>query len=348
MGHNNLPIYLNMSLYKINSQCISINNSLKLSRINALFSILLLFGILITQGLAQTIPDTVKQDTIKNNKTQAKKDYELGEEMIKGVASFKISDQRIYLVPMFDFFAPINKIMKQDEYIFDGKLAMEISSQTLPNPILRSGFLRVPLKRDFLYRDVLLFIPKFENRVANWELVISNSLGQTVRQIADNGAPPPVISWDGRTDDNEVVATGEIYTFTFNAYDALGNQTRILGQPRKIAGIVYEENHATIININGDEVFIHGTDQLNDSLALSRIDEAANVIKERFKSSKSSIKEIVIYVYTDNEELSLKQCNILKNEFSKRLVLSSDTLKVASKFFLGLKPKYSKIEIQIH
>ena len=348
MGHNNLPIYPDMSLYQIILQRISIKNWLKLSRVNAICLILFLFGILIFQGLAQTLPDTVKQDTIKNNKPPAKKDYELGEEMIKGEASFKISDQRIYLVPMFDFFAPINEIMKPDEYIFDEKLAMEISSQTLPNPILRSGYLRVPLKRDFLYGDVLLFIPKFENRVANWELVISNSLGQTVRRIADNGNPSPVIAWDGRTDGNEVIATGEIYTFTFNAYDALGNQTRILGQPRKISGIVYEEDDATIININGDEVFIHGTEQLNDSLALSRIDEAANIIKERFKSKKSSNKEIVIYVYTDNEELSLKQCNILKNEFSKRLVLSQDSLKVAPKFFLGLKPKYSKIEIQIH
>ena len=297
---------------------------------------------------AQTMIDTIKKDTIRNMKSQEKKDYELGEEKITGEAFFKISDPKIYFAPMFDFFGPVNELLKSDEYIFDEKLALEINSQTLPTPILRSSYLRVPLKREFLYGDVLIFLPKFENSVESWELVISNSLGETVRRIAHKGDPPPIISWDGRTDTKEMVETGEIYTFTFNVYDALGNQTRIFGKPQKISGIVYEEKGATIITIAGDEVFIRGTEQFNESLALSRIAEATNIIKERSKSKKFSGKEITIYIYTENEELSLKQCNILKDEFSKRIVLPQGILKVAPRFFLGLKPKYSKIEIHIH
>ena len=327
------------------------NKKLKFSRLDTLHFRLILLPFLIALCSflpAQKLLDTIKKDTIQNVKPQGKKNYELGEEMITGKASFKISEPKIYFIPMLDFFGPINELLKSDEFIFDEKLAFEIDSRTLPTPILRSSYLRIPLKGGFLYGDVLIFLPEFEKSVASWELVISNSLGETVRRIAQTGDPPPIISWDGRTETKEMLVTGEIYTFTFNTYDALGNQTRIFGKPQKISGIVYEENGKTIINIAGDEVFIRGTDQLNESLAFSRIAEATNIIKERFKSKKTPVKEVIIYVYTEKEELSLKQCNILKDEFNKRIILPQEALKVIPRFIPGLKPKYSKIEIIIH
>lgn len=332
MGNNNFSLYI--ALRRVGRKA------------KALPYILFSLYFLISMVAAQSKPDTLKKDTTLT-KPQEKKEYELGEEVITGAATFKITDSKIYFPPMIDPLGPVNELLKSDEYIFDEKLASEINSKTIPLQILRSSFLRVPLRREFFYGDVLLFIPKFEKSVASWELVISNSLGETVRRITRKGNPPPIISWDGRTDSKDMVITGEIYTFTFNAYDALGNQTRIPGKPQKISGIVYEEKGETIITIAGDEIFQRGSEQFTLQ-AESRIVEATNVIKERFKSRKSGGKEIVIYVYSENEELSLKRCNILSNEFSKRMVLPSERLKVAPRFIPGLQPKFSKVEIRIH
>jgi hypothetical protein len=134
--------------------------------------------------------------------------------------------------------------------------------------------------------------------------------------------------------------TGEVYNFTFYAYDALGNQTRITGKPQRVSGIVYQDKDEWIITIAGEVIFKRGSSEFTDFAKL-RIDEVANIVKEKFK------KEVVIYVYTETETLSRARCNILQKEILSRIVLPKEALAVAPRFILGLQPKYSKIEIHI-
>jgi flagellar motor protein MotB len=266
--------------------------------------------------------------------------HEIGEEVISGQSQMTIDDAKIYTTPLIDPFEPLQDLLKSNKYVFDEKLYDDIDRLTIPNQFLHSSYLRIPVEREIITGDVLVFLPKFETSVANWELVVTNSLGETVRRVSKRGNPPALISWDGKTDTGEMLITGEVYNFTFYAYDALGNQTRINGKPQRISGIVYPDKDEWIITIAGEIIFRRGSSEYTDE-AKVRVDEAANIVKEKFK------KQVVIYVYTENEPLSQARCNILQREISSRIVLPKEALAVVPRFIPGLQPKYSKIEIHI-
>jgi len=275
-----------------------------------------------------------------NNGDSLRQKHQISEEVISGQAQITIEDTKLYATPLIDPFQPLNDFLKSDKYIFDEKLYADIDRLTIPNQFLHSSYLRVPVEREIITGDVLVFLPKFETNVASWELVVTNSLGETVRRIARKGNPPAIINWDGRTETGEMMITGEVYNFTFYAYDALGNQTRINGKPQRVSGILYQEKGEWIITIAGEVIFRRGTAEYLDG-AQARLSEAANIIKEKFK------KEIIIYVYTENEALSQARVNILQKEFLNRIVLPKEALAIVPRFIPGLQPKYSKIEIHI-
>ncbi|MEO0093140.1 MAG: hypothetical protein ABIK67_02640, partial [candidate division WOR-3 bacterium] len=262
------------------------------------------------------------------------------EEVISGQTQVFIEDTKIYSTPLIDPFEPLADFLKSDKYIFDEKLYDDIDKLTIPNQFLRSSYLRVPVESEIISGDVLVFLPKFETNVASWELVVTNSLGETVRRVSRKGNPPALITWDGRTETGEMMITGEVYNFTFYAYDALGNQTRIMGKPQHISGILYQDKGEWIITLAGEAIFRRSTADLTLD-AKMRLDEASNIIKEKFK------KEIIIYVYTENEPLSQARCQILQKEFLSRMVIPKEMFAVVPRFIPGLAPKYSKIEIHI-
>lgn len=266
--------------------------------------------------------------------------HSLGQELITAESEFKIEDLKISAPPQLDPFGPIQDLLAPGSYVFDEALYSALDSATIPHRFVHSSFLRVPLEKDFIYGDIMVFLPSFDKRVATWELVISNSLGEAVRRISRRGQPPAAMTWDGRTDSGDLIATGDIYSFTFNAYDAQGNQTRIPGQPQRVNALVTRQDNEWVVAIAADQIFDQGSALLGDNAA-RRLDEAANVIKERFK------KEVVVYVYTEQERLSGDRCRIISLELARRLVLPPEALKVAPRFIPGLSPKYSKIEIRV-
>ncbi len=264
----------------------------------------------------------------------------LGEEVITGQVRIRIDDPKSYFTPQIDPFTPVSDLLTPESYVFDDALYRSVDSMTIPAQFMRSSYLRVPITRNFIYGDIMVFLPSFESRVAVWELVVSNSLGEAVRQVKRKGQPPSIISWDGRTDDGEAIVTGEMYSFTFNAYDAQGNQTRIPGDPQRITGMVYEDETEWVVSIAADQIFTPGSIYLCEDAA-PRIDEAVNIVKERYT------KEVVVYVYTEQEKLSTERCAVIKEAISSRIVLPEGALKIAPRFIPGLQPKYSKIEIHI-
>lgn len=264
----------------------------------------------------------------------------LGEEVITGQSEVKIADIKTYFAPQIDPFAPINDLLAPETYVLDEALYRSVDSMTVPQHFAHSSFLRVPVERDFIYGDIMLFLPSFEGRVASWELVVANSLGETVRRVTRKGQPPAVITWDGKGEKGEAVSPGEMYSFTFNAYDARGNQTRIPGTPQRINAMVYQSDDEWVIAIAAQSLFADGSSQLAEEAA-GRLDEAVNIIKERFK------KEVVVYVYTEQEKLSADRCRAIQAEIARRIVLPREALKVAPRFIPGLQPKLSKVEIHI-
>lgn len=296
---------------------------------------ILLITILLSQPTRTPPQPPGTADTTQRNDT-----HTLGEELITGEAEIRIEEQKPYVPPQIDPFSPINDLLVPGSYVFDDALIRTIDSMTIPSHFIRSSTLRVPVERDFIYGDIVVFLPTFEKRVATWELVISNSLGETVRRVSRRGQPPAMITWDGRNEDGELIPIGDIYTFTFNAYDAHGNQTRIPGDPQRVSAVVTQQGEEWIIAMAADLLFNEGSAVLNEQ-APPRIDEAANIIKEHYH------REVVIYVYSEQERLLSDRCRVIQTEFSRRLIVPQEALKVAPRFVPGLVPKHSRIEIHI-
>uniref|UniRef100_A0A7C4GGY3 FlgD/Vpr Ig-like domain-containing protein n=1 Tax=candidate division WOR-3 bacterium TaxID=2052148 RepID=A0A7C4GGY3_UNCW3 len=267
-------------------------------------------------------------------------EHQLGEELVTGQAEVKIQDIKPFFTPQLDPFTPINDLLAPGTYVFDDALFRTVDSATVPYHFIRSSYLRVPVERSFIYSDIMVFLPTFEKRVATWELVVSNSLGETVRRVTRKGQPPAVISWDGRTESGELIAAGDIYSFTFNAYDAQGNQTRIPGSPQRIAALATKLDNEWIVSIAADQIFEADRAAVSAEAA-PRLDEAANIIKEHFR------KEVVVYVYSEQERLSNDRCAALRAEIVRRVVLPADAIKVAPRFIPGLQPKHSRVEIHV-
>ena len=286
-------------------------------------------------GPAVARPESTTVQASKNGDQHA-----IGEEVIKGETEVKIEDMKPFSPPQIDPFSPVNELLAPESYVLDDALYHSLDSMTIPQYFAHSSYLRIPTERNFIYGDMMVFLPAFEQRVANWDLEVSNSLGETVRRIARKGQPPAIITWDGKTDAGEPIDPGEVYSFTFNAYDAQGNQTRIPGTPQRVNGVVQEVGDEWVVAIAADQIFTEGGAQLLQQAA-PRLDEAANVVKERFK------KQVVVYVYTEQERLSAERCRVVEVELGSRVVLPAGALSVVPRFVPGLQPKFSKIEIRI-
>lgn len=307
---------------------------------------LLLLTLVIQQPLAPAPADTVRPtpaaaDTARPKPAASGDVHGLGEEVITGAAEVKIIDTKPWFPPQVDPFSAVSAMLSPDDYVLDEALYRSVDSMTIPQHSTHSSYLRVPVERDFIYGDLMVFMPAFETRVATWELVVSNSLGETVRRVSRKGHPPAVMTWDGKTDDGDAITVGEVYGFVFNAYDAQGNQTRIPGTPQRINAISYPFENEWVVAVAADNIFKDGTAQLTDKAA-ARIDEAANIVKEKYK------KEVVVYVYTEQEKLSTDRCRVMQEEVARRVVLPQGALKVAPRFILGLQPKFSKVEFRIN
>jgi hypothetical protein len=305
---------------------------------------LLIAALLFAQPLApgQPKPESAaaRPDTTAAHPATGSDQHAIGEEVIKGETEVKIEDMKPYSPPQIDPFSPVNAMLAPETFVLDDALYHSVDSMTIPQYFAHSSYLRIPTERNFIYGDMMVFLPAFEQRVTNWDLEVSNSLGETVRRIAHKGQPPAVIPWDGKTDAGDPIAPGEVYSFTFNAYDAEGNQTRIPGTPQRVNGMVQQVGEEWVVSIAADQIFSEDGTQLLEQAA-PRLDEAANVIKEKYQ------KDVVAYVYTEQEQLSAERCRVIDAELSRRIVLPEGTLKVVPRFVPGLQPKLSKIEIHV-
>ena len=271
---------------------------------------------------------------------ETKGEHDIGEEIIKGKAELRIDDQKIHLFPEFKALTPLDSMVSEERYLFDKTLYSIIDELNTPILNLHSEYLRTPVAGRFMYGSIALFIPKFEETVSAWELVITDANGATVRRFVDRGLPPTSISWDGRTDNGTMCNMGQVYNYVFTAFDVLGNPTRIIGRPYTFNGIVYDEKNTKVIAVSNQVLFSPDQPALLTE-ASGYFDEIANLIKENFKN------EVVVYSYSADESIARLRGDKAMNEILSRTVLPQGSIKTAPRFIPGMNPKFSKIEIII-
>ncbi len=304
-----------------------------------LYLLLFIFILPLYPQTADTLKKESPSDTGK--KGEGKRPYEIGEEVIKGERPYLITEKKLFALPGFNPFRLIEEKLKSSSYIYDEKLYYTIDSLTIPSLFIASNYLRVPVRKRFIYGDVLILFPYFEKTVASWRLVIFDSYGEEVKRIEKEGMPPATIIWDGKKDNGEMIVPGELYSFTFFAYDAIGNETKITGEPLKISGLFYEDKGKKVVSIAAREIFQEWSEKLTP-YAKEILDEAANLVKENLK------KEIGVFIYSHKEEILSTWAEILERELKRRIILPKGTFSILPRFLPGFAPKYSKIDILVH
>ena len=287
-----------------------------------------------TGNRASTPSDTevpVNEDTT-GGAVAAPGSNNLGTVSVTGVERLRADDLKPVVNPKIDPYQPITAVLKLENYVYDDQLYKTIDSIAIPSLYLHSSYIRTPVVERLVRGDVLVFLPRFEKNVATWELIVSNSNGETVRRIRQKGNPPNIISWDGRDDNGQVVNVGETYDFTFYAYDAIGNQTRIPGRPQRVFGMLYKDGSEWIVGhrrrrdlrVAGDQGPAHGR-----SLARRGRQYRQGEVQERGGRLR---------LHRPRGPLS-RALQIMVQELQRRALLPKDAIQSAARFTPGLQPK---------
>jgi len=279
-------------------------------------------------------PDTSQQST---------QPYDMGAEVVKVLQQMKIEEPKPKFFPTVDPYDPINTALRTDKYVYDERLYDNIDSSGGPEFTLASGYFRRPVVERFGTLPMPVNSPDFGGKVADWDLVISNSAGENVRRISGAGNPPQIINWDGTDDRGTMLATGETYSFTFYSTDAAGHQVRVPGQPQRISGLLYQDRSADdwVTTMACDEVFVPGGTFFTDN-APDWFDAIGNVINEKFHS------QVNIYVYSEKQSLAQDRTDLLLAQLRQRVLLPGDAVKAVPVTLSESDARLSRIEIQIY
>jgi uncharacterized repeat protein (TIGR01451 family) len=111
------------------------------------------------------------------------------------------------------------------------------------------------------------------DEVTEWKVLVFNSDDTTIRTLLGNGPPPESVSWDGLTDQGQIVGGGEILQYQVVMEFTDGSRT---ASARRLFGV----NKTSIVSLNlTGGAFKTGSDELSDE-AKNVLNEAADALKE--------------------------------------------------------------------
>jgi len=262
------------------------------------------------------------------------KPYEIGEEVITGEKKMIINEMKILKIPPIDPFSLIGEKFSQKDIELNNEVFNYLDSNFLPLFLLNFPYLRIPIKKELLKENLIIFLPDIQKGAKNWSLNIYSQDGKIVKKIAQDGEPPKAIYWDLKTDDNNYLNVGELYYGIFLVSDFLGNETKILIPHFSFDGIIYNERDKKVILINTQKIF---TQEQEEGKTI--IEEIANLIK------KEMPKEVIINLYRKDERNLLTEIKILEEEIRRRVPLDKEKLKSFPHFQRNIFEKIDKIEI---
>jgi len=78
------------------------------------------------------------------------------------------------------------------------------------------------------------FYAEDRNNVGGWQFVVWDGNKQIFFNTSGKGEPPLSYIWDGKSNKGDYVETGEIYYYSFSAYDTLGNKAKTKPQSQVV------------------------------------------------------------------------------------------------------------------
>jgi hypothetical protein len=205
--------------------------------------------------------------------------------------------------------------------------------------ILASTQIFSPGRRSIPSGEVVRFALKCDQKIANWELRVVDSMAKEIAVFNGKGQPPEYISMKTTKDNGEVqFKVGEPYSSVLILTDYQGNQHHFLGKAFSFETLMYEVKEGKVISLSLKSLF-ERDETILTSEGKGRLVEVASVIKRDLHHP------IELKMLTHDQSSGEQQMKELSRYLTKQLILPEDA--IDTKLIVVKEAIYPSIDISI-
>ena len=239
---------------------------------------------------------------------------EISKEVIKGKYLGKIEEKKPPTELKYDIFEVVEPYGIEGSNIYDAELQVHSEISSTPLPILASNQIRKPWLANILTLPIKISNISVEKDVKQWELVVTDALGQVFRTFAGMGNPPEVIEWDGKDSKDNMIDPGRNYSYYLRAIDKENESSFQLGKKVKVPALYWKEEFNSVVRLDGRIVFEKNSATISEA-GKDLLEEAADYVR------KDIDKRLRVIVYSQNENLAMERTKKIANFLLDRIIL---------------------------
>ncbi|MEJ2307203.1 MAG: hypothetical protein P8Y30_06635, partial [candidate division WOR-3 bacterium] len=239
---------------------------------------------------------------------------EISKEVIKGKYLGKIEEKKPPTELKYDIFEVVEPYGIEGSNIYDAELQVHSEISSTPLPILASNQIRKPWLANILTLPIKISNISVEKDVKQWELVVTDALGQVFRTFAGMGNPPEVIEWDGKDSKDNMIDPGRNYSYYLRVIDKENESSFQLGKKVKVPALYWKEEFNSVVRLDGRIVFEKNSATISEA-GKDLLEEAADYVR------KDIDKRLRVIVYSQNENLAMERTKKIANFLLDRIIL---------------------------
>lgn len=239
---------------------------------------------------------------------------EISKEVIKGKYLGKIEEKKPPTELKYDIFEVVEPYGIEGSNIYDMELQVHSEISSTPLPILASNQIRKPWLANILTLPIKISNISVEKDVKQWELVITDALGEVFRTFSGMGNPPEVIEWDGKDSKGNMIDPGRNYSYYLRVIDKENKSSFQLGKKVRVPALYWKEEFNSVVRLDGRIVFEKNSASISES-GKDLLEEAADYVR------KDIDKRLRVIVYSQNENLAMERTKKIANFLLDRIIL---------------------------
>jgi outer membrane protein OmpA-like peptidoglycan-associated protein len=239
---------------------------------------------------------------------------EISKEIIKGKYLGKIDEKKPPTELRYDIFEVVEPYGIEGSNIYDVELQVHSEISSTPLPILASNQIRRPWLGNILTLPIKISNISVEKEVKQWELVITDALGEVFRTFAGIGNPPEVLEWDGRDSKDNMIDPGRNYSYYLRVIDKENKSSFQLGKKVRVPALYWKEELKSVVRLDGRIVFEKNSAHISEA-GKDLLEEAADYVR------KDVDKRLRVVVYSRNENLAMERTKKIANFLLDRIIL---------------------------
>ena len=239
---------------------------------------------------------------------------EISKEVIKGKYLGKIEEKKPPTELKYDIFEVVEPYGIEGSNIYDAELQVHSEISSTPLPILASNQIRKPWLANILTLPIKISNISVEKDVKQWELVVTDALGEVFRTFAGMDNPPEVIEWDGKDSKGNMIDPGRNYSYYLRVIDKENKSSFQLGKKVKVPALYWKEEFNSVVRLDGRIVFEKNSATISEA-GKDLLEEAADYVR------KDIDKRLRVIVYSHNENLAMERTKKAANFLLDRIIL---------------------------